>query len=308
MDQKSIFPKIQTVLRTPDSSFINLKDFPYQPRYTEIDNLRIAHIEEGPEDGVKILLMHGEPTWSYLYRKMIPIFVASGFRVIVPDLVGCGRSDKPSDPNDYSYARHIYWMTEWMVKNNFSGLNLFCQDWGSLIGLRMVVNEPDRFDRISVGNGGLPTGDENFPFAFEIWKAFSRFSPWFPVDLIVQAGCTTTLSLDELYAYRTPFPDETFQTAVRVFPSFVPNQPNNPESNNNREAWKFFEKWEKPFLTLFSDKDPITAGGSVFFKRKVPGAKNQPHEIIHNAGHFLQEDKGVELAEILVSFFNSTNK
>jgi haloalkane dehalogenase len=303
---KHELPRVANVLRTPESRFTDIPGFPYQPRWTEIGGLRIAHIDEGPAGADPVLLMHGEPTWSFLYRKMIPGLAAAGHRVIVPDLVGFGRSDKPADPGDYSYLNHVRWMSAWLEANDLRHLTLFCQDWGSLIGLRMAAEMPDRFDRVSLGNGGLPTGATPLPRAFRIWRAFARFSPLFPIGRLVNAGCATKLSPAEIAAYDAPFPDSRYKTAARLFPGFVPPTPDDPERANNERAWGVFERWDKPFLTLFSSGDPITRGGEKIWQKRVPGARDQPHAIIRGAGHFLQEDKGPEIAQAISNFIRAT--
>jgi haloalkane dehalogenase len=299
-------PSVSNVLRTPPECFNHIPDFPYEPHYIELGGVRIAHIDEGPKDAPLVLLMHGEPTWSFLYRKMIPVLVRDGFRVIAPDLVGFGRSDKPADKKNYSYLNHVLWMTAWMEAKDLKQITLFCQDWGSLIGLRMVAECPDRFDRIVLANGGLPTGIEKIPAAFKLWQAFARFSPWFPIGRIVKSGCTAGLTTEEVAAYDAPFPSRRYRIAARLFPSFVPTAPDNPERQNNERAWEMFKHWDKPFLTLFSSRDPITRGGEKVWQSRVPGAKGQPHAITRGAGHFLQEDKGVELAMKIADFIRST--
>jgi haloalkane dehalogenase len=262
----------------------------------------VAHIDEGPRNAPVVLLMHGEPTWSFLYRKMIPVLLAAGFRVVAPDLVGFGRSDKPARPSDYSYANHVRWMNAWLAANDLRRITLFCQDWGSLIGLRMVVDAPQRFDRIVLANGGLPTGTSAIPFAFKVWRAFARFSPWFPIGRIVKAGCAQGLTPQELAAYNAPFPTRRHRIAARLFPGFVPTRPDDPERENNERAWEFFKRWDKPFLTLFSNRDPVTRGGHRIWQQLVPGAQGQPHAVTRGAGHFLQEDKGAEVAQAIVAF------
>lgn len=291
------------VLRTPDECFANIPDFPYVPHYLEIGGLRIACIDEGPRDAAPILLMHGEPTWSFLYRKMIPPLLDAGHRVIAPDLVGFGRSDKPSHPADYSYRNHVLWMNAWLEAMDLRQVTLFCQDWGSLIGLRMLTAAPDRFARAILANGGLPTGTgRSVPSAFKVWRAFARWSPWFPIGRIVATGCATALSPAEVAAYDAPFPTRRHRLAARLFPRFVPAEPDNPEREANEAAWRVLERWNKPFLTLFSTRDPITRGGERAFQQRVPGAAGQPHTAIRGAGHFLQEDKGAELARYINAF------
>ena len=291
----SKLPQITDFLRTPDDCFKGLPEFDYPPHYTVVGGLRMAHLDEGPRDAPIVLLMHGEPTWSFLYRKMIPGLVAAGLRVVAPDLVGFGRSDKPTRPGDYSYANHVRWMNAWLAANDLRRITLFCQDWGSLIGLRMVVDAPERFDRIVLANGGLPTGTSEIPFAFKIWRAFARFSPWFPIGRIVKAGCAQGLTPQEVAAYDAPFPTRRHRIAARLFPGFVPTRPDDPERENNERAWEFFKRWNKPFLTLFSNRDPVTRGGHRIWQQLVPGAQDQPHAVTRGAGHFLQEDKGAEV-------------
>ncbi len=294
------------VLRTPEARFANLPGFAYTPHYTDIGGLRIAYINEGPRDAPVVLLMHGEPTWSYLYRKMIPVLVDAGYRVVAPDLVGFGRSDKPVAKADYSYLHHVQWMTAWMLANDLRGITLFCQDWGSLIGLRLAAEQPDRFARVVLANGGLPTGMDDIPGAFKVWRAFSRYSPWFPIGRIVKAGCVNGLGPEEVAAYDAPFPSRSYKMGARLFPGFVPTTPQDPERANNERAWETFKRWEKPFLTLFSDRDPVTRGGYKTWQKIVPGAQGQPHATTRGAGHFLQEDKGPEIAKAVVAFMQST--
>ncbi len=295
------------ILRTPEERFAGIADFPYIPKYVEVGGLRIAYIDEGPRDATVVLLMHGEPTWSYLYRKMIPGLLAGGHRVIAPDLVGFGRSDKPTAKKDFSYANHVAWMVAWMQAVDVKTATLFCQDWGSLIGLRMVTHSPERFDRVVLANGGLPTGAQGVtPRAFKIWRAFARFSPWFPIGKIVNSGCAVKLSEQEIAAYNAPFPSSKYEVAARLFPTFVPTEPTDPERAANEQAWDVLKQWHKPFLTLFSSRDPVTRGGDKVFLKRVPGAANQPHATTRGAGHFLQEDKGPELARQIAEFIAAT--
>lgn len=290
------------ILRTPDARFANLPDFPYEPRYTTVDGLRIAHVEAGPPDGEVVLLMHGEPTWSFLYRHMIPILAEAGFRPIAPDLPGFGRSDKPADRAVFTYQTLVDWMTGWMLANEFSDMTLVCQDWGSLIGLRMAAENPDRFARIVVANGGLPTGDFPMPPEFVQWQTFSQRVSKFQVGRLVSRGCVTTLSPDVIAGYDAPFPDESYKEGARILPSLVPTSPDDPANRPNRKAFMKLRRWEKPFLTAFSDGDPITRGADALFQKHVPGAQGQPHTIIKGAGHFVQEEKGPELAQVVVDF------
>lgn len=293
------------ILRTPDERFNNLPNYPFRPHYTEIDNLRIHHIDEGPPDGPIILMLHGEPSWSYLYRHMIPIFVSAGFRAIAPDLVGFGKSDKPARQEEYTYQRHVDWMRGWLQALELRDINLVCQDWGSLIGLRLVAEHPDWFARVVLANGGMPTGDQEIPEAFTRWQEFSQSVSKFPVGRMINRGTTTSLPKEVIAAYNAPFPDETYKAGARIFPALVPTTPEDPAASANRKAWRSLMRFDKPFLTAFSDSDPITRGGDHAFQRLVRGAKGQPHTIIKDAGHFLQEDKGPELAKVVIDFISS---
>ena len=291
-----------TALRTPDSRFLNLPGYDFDSHYVEIHGLRMHYLDEGPADGPVVLLLHGEPSWSYLYRKMIAPIADAGCRVIAPDLIGFGKSDKPTAQSDYSYAGHVDWMRQFIETLDLKDISLFCQDWGSLIGLRVAAENQRRFAHIAVGNGGLPTGDREFPRAFRIWRAFARWSPWFPIGRIIQAGTITELSKAEIAAYDAPFPSARYKAGARAFPMLVPTEADNVASDDNRRAWVSLEQFQKPFLTTFSNRDPITRGGERNFHERVPGARNQPHVKIRNAGHFLQEDKPAELAEVLIRF------
>ena len=289
-------------VRTPDSRFEGLPDYDFAPHYVDIDGMRMHYVDEGPRDGEVVLLLHGEPSWSYLYRHMIPPLRDAGLRVIAPDLIGFGKSDKPTRKTDYSYAGHVGWMTAFIEALDLSGINLFCQDWGSLIGLRVAAENEHRFARIALGNGALPTGDQAIPKAFKIWRAFALYSPWFPIGRILQMGTVDELSAAEVAAYDAPFPSARYKAGARAFPKLVPTTPDDPARDANRAAWEIFRQWTKPFLTTFSNRDPIMRGGEKVWQDSVPGAQGQEHVIIRNAGHFLQDDKGPELAEVLIRF------
>ncbi len=289
-------------LRTPDDRFENLPDYDFEPQYLEIDDLRMHYVDEGPRDGNVVLLLHGEPSWSYLYRHMIPPLRDAGFRVIAPDLIGFGKSDKPVEKSDYSYAGHVAWMKSFIEALELQEITLFCQDWGSLIGLRVAAENEQRFARIALGNGGMPTGDQEMPKAFKAWQKFARFSPWFPIGKLIQKATTTELSDAIVAAYDAPFPSAKYKAAARAFPLLVPTTPDDPATEATRAAWKVFRQWTKPFLTTFSNRDPITRGGEKVWQETVPGARGLDHVRILNGGHFLQEDKGPELAEVLIRF------
>lgn len=281
------------VLRTPDAAFSALPDFPFAPHYHEIrdepsgTSLRIHYVDEGERDAPIVLMMHGEPTWSYLYRRMIGPVAQAGYRVIAPDLVGFGKSDKPAAKSDYSYAAHVAWMRQWLEALDLQDIVLACQDWGSLVGLRLVAAMPERFSGVVLSNGGLPEGGPA-PRAFAIWRAFSQWSPVFPIGKIISKGTKRGLSDEEIAAYDAPFPDARHMAAARIFPSLVPFA-GDPAVPDQKKAWQVFERWEKPFLCAFSDGDPITRGGETRFIGRVPGTKGERHRTLRG-GHFIQED------------------
>ncbi len=295
------------VLRTPDECFAGLPDYPYVAHYTEITDaesgarLRIAAVDDGPRDGAPVLLLHGEPTWSYLYRKIIARLVAKGHRALAPDLVGFGRSDKPAAREDYTYERHVAWMRDWLIANDLSNITLFCQDWGGLIGLRLVAAMPERFARVVAANTFLPAGQGATP-AFDAWLQFSQSVPVFPTGMIINGGSVRELSEAERNAYEAPYPDESFKAGARQFPALVPVKPDMASVAENLEAWKALERFEKPFLTAFSDQDPITRGADERLQARIPGCRGQAHTTIIGGGHFLQEDQPDAIAEIIDRF------
>jgi haloalkane dehalogenase len=300
------------VLRTPDEYFSNLADYPFKPNYVNIPDgdggaLRMHYIDEGPRNTDPVVLMHGEPSWSYLYRKMIPIITEAGYRAIAPDLVGFGRSDKPAECSDYTYQRHVDWVQTWLDWLDLQRITLVCQDWGGLIGLRLVANNPDRFARVAAANTGLPTGDTPVSDAFLKWRQFSIEVPDFDVGAIIAMGCQKPVPENVAAAYNSPFPDDTYKAGARIFPSLVPISADDPAAPANRRAWELLSNFDKPFLTAFSDGDPITGGGERIFQKQVPGAKDQPHTTIKGGGHFLQEDCGEELAGVVVDFIKRQN-
>ena len=265
------------------------------------------YIDDGPATAAPVLLLHGEPSWCYLYRKMIPILAAAGHRVIAPDLIGFGRSDKPARREDYTYQRHVEWMAAFVRALDLSRVTLFGQDWGGLIGLRVLAGDPDRFRVVVVANTGLPTGDHPPSEGFLRWKEFSQTTPDFHVGGIVKGACRARLSPEVVAAYDAPFPDDRYKAGARQFPLLVPIRSDDPASEANRRAWEFLQTWDKPLLTAFSDGDPVTQGGERPFQKLVPGAQGQPHVTIRDAGHFLQEDKGEELAEVVGGFLAATS-
>jgi haloalkane dehalogenase len=294
------------ILRTPDERFANLSNYPFAPRYAHLGELRVHYFEEGPLDAPPVLLLHGEPSWSYLYRKMIPILARAGSRVIAPDLVGFGRSDKPASHDDYTYARHVGWMTELIEALDLREITLVCQDWGGLIGLRIAAEQEARFARVVAANTGLPTGDIPPSRAFLAWQRHSQRSADFHAGDIVRLGCATPPPDDVIAAYEAPFPDQTYTAGARQFPLLVPTRPDDPAAPANRRAWEVLSRWEKPFLCAYSDGDPITRGADKYFEANIPGAQGQPHVTITGAGHFLQEDQGEALAQVVVDFLART--
>ncbi len=302
------------VLRTPDDRFDALPGYPFAPHYVEVPRgdgsdltLRVHYVDEGPATATEtVLLMHGEPSWSYLYRTMIPVITGAGYRAVAPDLVGFGRSDKPADRADYTYQRHVDWMRAVVEALDLTNVTLMGQDWGGLIGLRLVAENASRFSRVVAANTFLPTGDTPPGEGFLQWQNLSQTMPDFAVGQILNFGSTTELSEAVIAAYDAPFPDESFKAGAREFPMLVPTDPDDPASAANRAAWTVLEQWKKPFLTAFSDQDPVTGGGDRAFQAKVPGTANQPHTTIAGGGHFLQEDRGPELAGVIVNFMQAT--
>jgi len=331
------------VIRTPDARFESLPDYPFAPNYTEIadgegGSLRIHHVDEGPRDGEVILCLHGQPTWSYLYRKMIPPFVEAGFRVLAPDFVGFGRSDKPTEIDDYTYARHVRWMSDWLEAQDLRNITLFCQDWGGLIGLRLVAAYPDRFARVVAANTALPDGSgvpeeagpamrklyeslpvvkvselfERFaakdgPPGFLFWRKFCAETPELRIGELMGVAGSKEVASAIRAAYEAPFPDQRYVAGARKFPSLVPVFPDDPELPANRKAWETLAAFDKPFLTAFADGDPVTAGAEKVFQKRVPGAQNRKHPTIANAGHFLQEDQGEAVAAEVLRFIAETS-
>jgi len=331
-------------VRTPDERFRDLPGWPYPPHYAEVPDgaggsLRMHYVDEGPRDAAPILCLHGQPSWSYLYRKMIPPFVAAGHRVIAPDLVGFGRSDKPTRAEDYTYARHVGWLRALLEAIDLRGATLIGQDWGGLVGLRVLAEAPERFARVVVSNTGLPDGTgvpeaalpalraaygklpvpqtmadvaKGFLTAasagahpFMVWQKFAAESPGFRAGAVLEALCPR-LSAAEIAAYDAPFPDERHLAGARRFPSLVPILPGDPAASDNRRAWQRLRAFEKPFLTAFTDADPVTKGQDARFRDEIPGARGPQHATIAGAGHFVQEDAGEELARIVLAFVAGT--
>jgi haloalkane dehalogenase len=302
------------ILRTPDVRFASLLDYAFDPHYVELPatgeaKLRVHYLDEGPRDGHPLVLLHGQPSWSYLYREMIPELAEAGLRVLAPDLVGFGRSDKPAEPSDYSYERHVGWINDWLVMIDPNPATLFVHDWGGFIGLRVLARQPERFERAIVSNSGLPDGERIEPLEiFYTWRQFVRDQEHLAIGNVIQLGSTKELPDEIISAYEAPFPDESYKSGVRAFPELVPTEAEDPQAAANRKAWKVLEDWTKPFLTLFGELDPMNAGSDRVFQERVPGAKGQPHATLSRAGHYIQEDAAGELTERVIDFVRSTSR
>ncbi len=297
---------MKNILETPLQRFENIKDFPFTPHYCQVDDgLKMHYVDEGEKTGQLVLLLHGEPTWSYMYRHMIPPLIDQGYRVIAPDLIGFGKSDKFSDRSQYTYSNHLKWLKALIVDLQMTSINMFCQDWGGLLGLRLVPEMPERFNKIIASNTVLPTGHVKMPEAFMFWRAYSQKSETFDMGKIIDSATVKPLSDDTKAAYNAPFPDETYKAGARQFPMIVPVAADDPECLSNKEAWAFLKTWKKPFLTIYGDEDMIMKGAEKFFQEMIPGAKDQPHKIIH-AGHFIQEDAGPYLAKAICQFLETS--
>ncbi|MFC5992767.1 haloalkane dehalogenase [Pseudonocardia hispaniensis] len=299
------------VHRTPDHRFTGLPGFDFTPHYADVPRpgggtLRMAWVEDGPAEGPVVLLLHGEPSWSFLYRTMLPVLAQAGLRAIAPDLIGFGRSDKPAELADHSYARHVEWVRALAFDVlDLRDVTLVGQDWGGLIGLRLVAEHPDRFARVVAANTGLPTGDVDMP---EVWWRFRRAveragsAGTLDIARLVQAGCRTPLSTAVLAGYAAPFPDPSHTAGPRAMPLLVPTRPDDPATEANRAATRILGGLDIPFLCAFSDGDPITAAMGPVLARTMPGAAGRDHPTIRGAGHFLQEDAGPALAAEIVRF------
>jgi len=292
------------ILRTPDDRFTDLPGWTHEPKYAELDGgLRVAYVDVGPAAAKPVVLLHGEPSWSFLYRHVVDVLLEAGHRCVVPDLVGFGRSDKPADRGDYTYARHVEWMRQLLFDVlDLRDITYFGQDWGGLVGLRVLAADPDRYARVCIGNTGLPTAERPLSEAFLAWQEYSQTSPKFDIGQIVSRGCAKPLPPEVVTAYDAPFPDDSYKAGARIFPTLVPSSTDDPAHHANVAAWDVLGNFHRPFVTAFSDGDPVTRGGERIFQHKVPGAAGQPHVTVQGAGHFLQEDAGTELGRILDDF------
>jgi haloalkane dehalogenase len=297
------------ILRTPDSAFASLEGYGFAPHYAEVKAaggaaLRLHYLDEGPRDAAPVLLMHGEPTWSYLYRHFIPPLAAAGHRVLTPDLIGFGKSDKPVERGAYTYENHVAWLSDWLVQRDLTNITLFLQDWGGLLGLRLLAAFPERFARVVISNTYLPTG-ENLGPGFDAWRAFSQTTEPFKTGRIVDGGCRRALSAAEIAAYDAPFPDARYQAGARQFPLLVPITPDQASAAENRAAWRVLEAFDKPVITAFGDDDKVLGHLDTEIQRRIPGARGQPHRRI-TAGHFCQEDVADELVALIDGFARGT--
>jgi haloalkane dehalogenase len=294
-----------TILRTPDDRFANLPDYPYAPNYVELDGVRMHYVDEGQSDEV-ILCLHGEPSWSYLYRHMIPPLTAAGYRVIAPDLIGFGRSDKFAEKDAYTFAMHAAMVNRFIQALDLQNVTIVVQDWGGLLGLNAVRLMPTRFARLVIMNTGLPTGEEPMSRAFLAWQKIAMKIADLPVGEVVQNATVTELSPEVVAAYDAPFPDVTYKAGAHIFPALVPTSEDMPGADEMKATRKFLRSWDKPALVMFSDSDPITQPAGPLFKRLIPTAKDQPDITIESAGHFLQEDQGPGIAEHIIAFMQRT--
>lgn len=292
------------IVRTPEERFEGLSGYPFKPNYLDVEEgVRMHYLDEGNPNDPIVLLLHGEPSWSYLYRKMIPILTSNGFRAIAPDLIGFGKSDKPIKMDSYTYQSHMDWLSAFVVNLDLNNILLFCQDWGGLLGLRLITQMDERFSMVVASNTTLPTGAFPMPESFLKWREYSQHSPGFDIGKVIDKGTVQDLSEEVISAFNAPFPSEDYKAGARIFPMRVPAEFDDPESEKNRKAWEKLAQWNKPFLTIFGDEDMIMKGAEKVFHKIIPGCQGQDHDMLH-AGHFIQEEQGEELANRILAFYN----
>ncbi len=287
-----------------EKPFPYIADYPFQDHYIDVLGLRMHFVDEGPGGANPILLLHGTPAWSYIYRKIIILLAAKGIRVIAPDMIGFGKSEKPVSSGSHTYRNHVAWMAEFIRLMDLKQITLFGQDWGAIIGMHLAAEMPDRFNGLLLSNGVVLTGDEKLPKVFRLWRFFTRYSPWMPIGTIISLGCRCTLSKGERHAYRLPFLSSREWAGIRALPSLVPGRWNQSDIPYCRDLWKTFEQWNKPVICLFSDGDPFTRGGDCRIRECVPGARGQKHKVL-SGGHFIQEDAPEEIVNQIVIFLST---
>src|SRR4051794_37589392 len=315
---------VTDVLRTPDDRFVDLPDYPFEPHYLDVraeglDPVRMHYLDEGPADGPVALLLHGQPTWSYLYRKVIPVLVAAGVRVIAPDNIGFGRSDKPTRPTDYTFARHIEWTRSLVTGLDLRDITLVAQDWGGPIGFSVLAAEPDRFARVVAANTILHTADPALAGrltwavhgegesrvvieqALVDYLLYTQRAPELRASDFLGAATTAPLGPEVLAAYDAPYPSAELTAGLRQMTALLPLTRNDVGARIGRRTMRALEEFDRPFLTAYSDGDPATRGWDRVFQERVPGARGQDHVTLAGAGHFLQEDAGEELALVVAA-------
>jgi haloalkane dehalogenase len=295
---------IMPIIRTPEERFTSLPDFPFAPHYIEIDEPRVHYLDEGA--GEVVLCLHGQPSWCFLYRKMIPI-LATGHRVVAMDFVGFGRSDKYSEFDEYTYGMHRDTLLQFVEQLDLTQITLVCQDWGGLVGLRVVTMIPERFSRLVIMNTGLPTGEGRFSLPLRLWRLFVRLVPSLPIGLVLdRMGTVQPLPSEVVRAYKAPFPSRRYKQGAKAWPLMLPEEPTLEAALEMKKAREELSGWTKPALVMFSDADPFTRGVDQLFRDLIPSARDQPAIVIQDAGHFLQEDKGEEIAQHILDFIERT--